>query len=503
VNGKYILALDEGSSSARAILVDHDGNIAADASQEFDAIFPRPGWVELSPSVLWEAMHSSITRAMNSISATASDISAVGITSHRETCLIWDRKTGVPVYNAIMWMSKQTDEIIRRWSEIGLDHTIKSKTGLRNDSFFSAGKLRWILENVEGVESMARSGKLATGTVETWLLWNLTGGQSHVTDRSCASRTSLLNIHEGEWDLELAEELGVAMELFPSLSDSFGEFGEVAEGILPGPMTHRIPVSAVLGDQMAGLFGQVCWNKGDAKNSYGTAGVLTVNVGDEPILLEGMNTSFAWSSDGKFSYESEGVVFFSGKTIQWLRDNLGVITSAKQTAEIAASVEDNGGVYFVPGFAGLGDPYWDRNTRGSIMGLQLDTKKEHIIRAGLESLAYQTMDNFNLLSDTAFALPSLKVDGGAVNNDWLCQFQADILNVVVERPTEVERTAIGVAQAAGLAIGLWTENDLKSQWKLDRAFEPKMDSSTREMLIDGWNDAVKATRSLPPRRYLS
>lgn len=499
MNGKYILALDEGSSSARAILVDHEGRIAADASEEFSAIYPRPGWVELSPAILWEAMHNSITRAMNAISAKASDITAVGITSHRETAMIWDRKTGEPVYNAIMWMSKQTDEIVSGWSDRGLDGVFKQSTGLRNDSFFSAGKLAWLFENVEGLKKRAEKGDLAAGTVDTWLLWKMTGGKTHATDRSCASRTALLDLSKGDWNHELLNEIDLPDSILPEIKSSFGEFGTVAEGVLPGLLTHSIPVAAVLGDQMAGLFGQLCWEKGGAKNSYGTAGVLTVNIGSEPILLEGMNTSFAWDLNGEFSYESEGVVFFSGKTIQFLRDNLGLISNASEAASMAASVEDTGGVYFVPAFAGLGDPYWDRNARGAIMGLQLDTTKEQIVRAGLESLAYQTMDNFNLLSSTAFALDSLKVDGGAVKNDWLCQFQADILGVEVQRPKEVERTAIGVAQAAGLAVGLWTKNDLRGQWDLDRVFEPNMNEGKRQHLIAGWKDAVEATRSLPPK----
>lgn len=497
MKGQYILALDEGSSSARAILVNHNGQIVSDASQSFDAVFPHPGWVELKPEELWGAMQSSITRVMNSVSATAADITAVGITSHRETCLIWDRKSGEPVYNALMWMSKQTDDIIRGWSEQGLDKRIKNSTGLRNDSFFSAGKLAWLFQNVEGLRSRAERGELAAGTPDTWLLWNLTAGSSHATDRGAGSRTMLLNLESGQWDFELADALNIPTSVLPKLIDSDGDFGNIAAGILPGPMTHKIPIRAILGDQQAGLFGQLCWDRGDAKNSYGTAGVLTVNVGSKPVLVKGMNTSFSWQRADEPRFQSEGVVFHSGKTIQFLRDNFGMIADAAQTQELAESVKDTGGVYFVPGFAGLGDPYWDRSARGAILGLQLDSTKAHLIRAGLESVAYQTYDNLESLSGTELSIPALKVDGGAVKNSWLCQFQADILGIEVQRPTEIERTAIGVAQMAGLGVGLWTERDVKSQWQLERSFEPQISDDMREFLISGWKDAVAVTRSLP------
>ena len=493
--GRYILALDEGSSSARAILVDHSGQIVADASEEFPAIYPQPGWVELDPALIWSKMLAAIFAAMQKANATASDISAVGITSHRETALVWDRVSGQPIYNAIMWMSKQTDSIVNDWSQRGLDKRIRESTGLRNDSFFSAGKISWILENVPGAKKKAEAGELAFGTVDSWILWNITGGRAHATDRSAASRTSLLNLESGDWDYELADSMGITDKLLPELKRTIDDFGFIADNILPGHTNSPIPVKAIFGDQMAGMFGQQCLSKGDAKNSYGTAGVLTVNVGDEPLLFENLNTSFAWDIDGSFNYETEGVVFFSGKTIQFLRDNLGLIKDAAESEKIAGTTDSSGGVYIVPAFSGIGDPYWDRNAKASIMGMQLDTTRNQIVRAGLESLAYQTLDNFQQIENSGFEISALKVDGGAVKNDWLCQFQADILNVEVLRPKDVERTALGVAQAAGMGSGIWTKSDLVSQWRLDRAFEPSMDSSLRKELVDGWKSAVEATRS--------
>lgn len=499
--GSYVLALDEGSSSARAVLVDRDGQVVSEASTPIQAIFPQPTWVELDPAALWEAAKLSIERAMTNVGATALDILAVGVTTHRETCLIWDRSTGRPVYNALMWMSKQTDDIIARWSAAGMDDEIRRRTGVRNDSYFSAGKLAWVLENVPGVREAANAGKLAAGTVDSWLLWNLTAGRSHLTDPSSASRTALLNIHTGEWDLELCEMYGIPPQILPEVVPSNSCFGYLDENLLPRGREVPIPVMAVLADQQAGLYGQACLEPGSAKNTYGTAGVLTVNVGSQPLIIDGMTSSVAWKIDSATAYEVEGVVFHSGQTLQWLRDNMGLIDSVDGSAAIAQTIPDNGGVYFVPAFAGLCDPYWDRQVRGAILGLTLETGAAHVVRAGLEAMAYQTRDNVEALAVGGMNIPSLKVDGGATANDFLCQFQADILGIPVERPHGLERTALGVARLAGAGVGLWNANsDLTSSWRLERTFDPTMSDAQREECYAGWKQAVAVARALPPRR---
>jgi len=495
---KWVLALDEGSSSARAVLFNSTGVAVAEASEPITPLFPQPRWVELDPAELWGALHRSILRVMAGVGAEAKDIAAVGITTHRETTVMWDRKTGQPVHNAVMWMSKQTDAIIARWSAEGLDEQFRSRTGVRNDSYFSAGKIAWLLENVEGVRARAEKGDLIIGTVDTWLLWQLTHGASHRTDKSAASRTALLNLSTGTWDTQLLATLDIPATLLPELVDSNGEFGVVAEGVLPGAAGRPVPIRAVLGDQQAGLFGQACLEEGMAKNTFGTAGVLTVNVGHQPLPLDGMSTSVAWQFNGVMSFEAEGVVFHSGQTMQWLRDRLGLFSDTRDTAEIAASVPDNGGVYLVPAFAGLCDPYWDRDARGAIVGLRLDTERAHIVRAGLESMAYQTWANVDALRKGGLSIDSLRVDGGAVTNDWLCQFQADILGIPVLRPVGVEKTAHGVAHIAGSAVGLWDLEAIAEIWQVDRVFEPSMAEDRAEAHIQGWQDAVQSAQSLPP-----
>ena len=501
--GRYVLALDEGSSSARAVLVDGDGTIISEASAPIEALHPQPSWVELDPATLCGAAKSSIQQALAKVDATAVDILAIGLTTHRESCLIWDRATGQPVYNALMWMSKQTDDIIARWTADGMDEEIRRRTGLRNDSYFSAGKLVWILENVPGVREAARTGSLAAGTVDTWLLWNLTGGKSHLTDPSAASRTAMFNIHEGTWDRELCARYGIPMELLPEIVPSNAHFGTLDPSILPRGSEATIPIMAMLGDQQAGLFGQACLGQGAAKNTYGTAGVLTVNVGSAPAIIDGMTSSVAWKIDGGTSYEAEGVVFHCGQTLHWLRDNMGMIDSIHESGAIAQTLQDNGGVYFVPAFAGLCDPYWDREVRGAIVGLTLDTGAAHVVRAGLEAMAYQTRDNVDALIRGGIDVPRLKVDGGAIGNDFLCQFQADLLGIPVERPHGLERTALGVARMAGIGIGLWNATtDMESSWKLERLFEPQISADHREYLYEGWTQAVAGARSIRSRPLL-
>lgn len=498
---RYVLALDEGSSSTRAVLFDEQGIARAEHSEPIHAAFPNPGWVELDPIAVWQAVQNTIDAVLQQSGASAADIASVGITTHRETIVIWDRVTGLPVHNAVMWSSKQTDQIIKSWQDKGFAPEIRARTGVRNDSYFSAGKISWLLENVAGVRDRASRGELCAGTMDSWLLFKLTGGKSHLTDLSAASRTALLSIQSGTWDSDLIRMLDLELALMPGLRNSNAHFGEVAETVIPGASQHPIPVFSILGDQMAGLFGQACINPGDAKNTFGTAGVLTVNVGDEPRVMDGMTSSVAWSFNDQITYEAEGVVFFSGKAIAWLRDNLGIIEHSAQAESLAESVSDNGGVYLVPAFSGLCDPYWDRDVRGAIFGLQLDTTKAHLVRAGLESMAYQTAANVDTLRQGGVEVSSLKIDGGAVRNNWLCQFQADVLGIPVLRPKDPEKTALGAAHVAGAGAGLWALEDISKRWELDRQFEPEISEDQRLSLLAGWDDAVMAARSLPPRRF--
>ncbi|AHY47741.1 Glycerol kinase [Rubrobacter radiotolerans] len=488
MSAKYIMALDEGSSSARTLIIDPDGEVVGEARRNLDYLFPRPGWVELDPVKLFEVQLATMHQAMEEAGCTVRDIACVGITTHRETAMIWDRKTGEPVHNAVMWMSKQTDGIIRRWSEQGLDDEIRRRTGLINDSYFSAGKLTWLLENVEGCRARAERGELACGTVDTWLLWNLTGGRAHMTDHSEASRTMIFNLEDLAWDEHLLSNFGIPPELLPEAVPSDSHFGETSREILG----ESVPITAVLADQQAGLFGQACFEPGMAKNTFGTAGVLTVNTGVEPLYVDGMTTSVAWTA-GETSYELEGVVFHSGQTIQYLRDRLHMIEDASETEAIAGELKDTGGVYFVPAFQGLCAPHWNREAKAAIVGITLETETKHIVRAGLESIAYQTKDNIEALIAGGGDIPSLRVDGGAVRNDLLCQFQADILGVPVERPHGLERTGLGVAYLAGISPGLWTDmNDIARNWTPERVFEPRMSEDEREALYRGWRTAVQA-----------
>jgi glycerol kinase len=499
VPGNYILSLDEGSSSARAVIIDAEGRKVGEATRPIDAMFPNPGWVELSPADLWDAPKACIEQAMKTAKLTAKDIAAVGVTTHRETIVMWDRKTGVPVYNAIMWMSKQTDEIVAEWSAKGLDPEFRRRTGVRNDSYFSAAKIAWLLRHVPGARERAERGELAIGTPDVWLLWNLTGGQAHRVEASAASRTALLDIHRAQWDEEFCRILDIPISLLPEIVPSSSFFGELTEGVLTGKLAHAVPVTAMLGDQQAGLFGQACLETGSAKNTFGTAGVLTVNVGNAPKMMDGMSSSAAWNIGGKVTYEAEGVVFHSGQTIQWLRDKLKLFSSTHEVESLAESVPSSNGVYLVPAFQGLCDPYWDSNVKAAIMGLTLESTSAHVARAGIESLAFQTRDNVDKLREGGIEVPELKVDGGATKNNLLCQFQADILGIPVVRPMNPERTVLGIAHLAGVAIGWWSVESISQRWILDRTFEPRMSADERESIYTGWQDAVAAARSLPVR----
>ena len=489
---RYVLALDEGSSSARAVLVDNGGSIVAEARRRLEPRFPRPGWVELDPAALWEAQRSSIAAALAQAGATTDDLSAVGVTTHRETCLVWDRRTGEPVHPALMWMSKQTDPIVQRWRAAGLDDEIRRRTGLYNDSFFSAGKLAWILENVPGARERAERGELAAGTVDTWLLWNLTGGRSHLTDHSEASRTSLFSLTDLTWDGALLGACGIPRGLLPPALASDADFGEMRPDDLGLPGTAAVPVTAILADQQAGMFGQGCFETGSAKTTFGTAGVLTANTGDAPALPDGLTASVGWTVGDRTAYEVEGVVFHSGQTVQWMRDNLGLLGNDDGIEDVATRVPDTGGVYVVPAFAGMCAPYWARDAAAGIVGLTLESRTEHVVRAGVEAMAYQNRDNVDVLTAAGVPVPELKVDGGAAASDLLCQFQADVLGIPVVRPKQLERTALGVAQVAGLRAGLWSSGDLDDHWVLDRVFEPAMPEERREELYAGWQAAVRS-----------
>ena len=491
MSGRFALALDLGSTSARAVLVDEAGEAVAEARRPTEPLFPQRGWVELDPWHLWHSLRDSMQEAMAAVSATTDDIAGAGVTTSRETCLVWDRATGEPVHPAIMWMSKQTDGIVDRWRAEGLDDDFRSRTGLFNDSFFSAAKLAWILEHVDGVRDRARRGELAAGTLDTWLAWNLTGGRSHVTDPSEASRTALFSLADLAWDDELCRATGVPRALLPDVLDSDAVFGEVRPGDVGLPGTSAFPLSAIMGDQMAGMFGQGCLATGSVKNTFGTAGVLTANTGDRPAVLDGLTASVAWTLDGVTDYEAEGVVFHSGQTLQWMRDNLRVMGPDERSEEVAAQVPDSGGVYVVPAFAGICAPHWVRDASASIVGLTLESTNAHVVRAGLEAMAYQTRDNVEAFTAGGFEVPELRVDGGATTNDLLCQFQADILGIPVLRPRQLERTALGVAHVAGVAGGMWKLEDLAQRWEAERVFEPQMSPDRRESLYAGWTAAVR------------
>ena len=489
---RYVMALDEGSTSARAVLLDLQGVIVAEARDPVVPLFPKPGWVEIDPIALWQAQRSSMEAVLVKVGATTDDIAAIGVTTHRETCMIWNRKTGTPVHNILMWMSKQTDSIVARWKSQGLDVEVRERTGLFNDSFFSAGKLAWLLENVPGVRPRAERGELAAGTVDTWLLWNLTGGRSHFTDHSEASRTALFNLNSLTWDETLCAACGVPLQLLPKALPSNSYFGEMHPADIGLPGTAAVPIFAIMADQQSGMFGQACFEPGSVKNTFGTAGVLTANTGNMPRVLKGLTASVGWTIDNQTDYEAEGVVFHSGQTIQWLRDQLGVLNAGDDSEAVARSVPDNGGVYIVPAFAGICAPHWIRDAKAGIVGLTLETGRAHVVRAGIEAMAYQTRDNVDALRAGGVPVTALKVDGGATRNNLLCQFQADLLGIPVLRPAELERTALGVAHMAGMGVGLWKKHDLSDNWRVERVFEPEMSEDQREALYAGWQAAVKS-----------
>ncbi len=492
---KYIMALDQGTSSSRCIIYDRAGRQISSAQKEFTQIFPKEGWVEHDPEEIWSSQVSVCYEALIKAAATWHNIEAIGITNQRETTIVWDRKTGEPVYNAIVWQCRRTADYCRSLEEAGLADKIKEKTGLLIDPYFSATKIRWILENVEGARERAERGELLFGTVETWLIWKMTKGRVHATDYSNASRTMMFNIHDLKWDEELLDIYGIPASMLPEVRPSSGFFGETESDLFAG----SIPVAGAAGDQQAALFGQMCFDEGMAKSTYGTGCFLLMNTGEKPVTSKnGLLTTVAWGLDGKVSYALEGSVFVCGAVIQWLRDELGIISSAAESEGLAKAVSDNGGVYLVPAFAGLGAPYWDPGARGILTGLTRGSSRNHIVRAALESMAYQCYDLLKAMeSDLGRNLTGLRVDGGACANGFLMQFQSDILNTAVYRPEIIETTSLGAAYLAGLATGYWKNTeDLKANVRPAEVFEPSMDEELRERLIKGWHEAVERCRSI-------
>ena len=484
---KFILALDQGTTSSRAILFNHDGGIVATAQKEFRQIFPKPGWVEHDAQEIWATQAGVAAEVLQTARAKAADVAAIGITNQRETTVVWDRQTGKPVCNAIVWQDRRTASICDKLRAQKLDKLIQRKTGLVVDAYFSATKVQWMLQNVKGLKARAAKGELAFGTIDTWLLWNLTGGKVHATDVSNASRTMLYDIRKGTWDDELLKIFGVPRSMLPEVRDSSGVFGETS--LLGG----SIPVAGIAGDQQSALFGQVCTKPGMVKNTYGTGCFMLMNTGTKPIASKNkLLTTVAWRIGGHTEYALEGSVFIAGAAIQWLRDGLGIIKRSADVEALAASVPDTGGVYLVPAFAGLGAPHWDAYARGTLVGMTRGTTAAHIARAALEGIALQVMDILKAMeADAGIKLKELRVDGGACVNNLLMQMQCDLLGVPVVRPKVNETTALGAACLAGLAVGFWKNvADIAKHWQMDRKFKPAMKAATRAKITAGWNRAL-------------
>ena len=484
-----MMALDQGTTSSRCIIFDEKGTIVSSEQQEFQQIFPQPGWVEHDPMDIWTTQLSVAMLAMSKAAITSDQIAGIGITNQRETTIVWDKYTGLPVYNAIVWQCRRTAEYIDELKAQGYEDIIRKKTGLIADAYFSGSKIKWILDHVEGAREAAERGDLLFGTIDTWLIWKLTQGESFVTDYTNASRTMLFNIHDLCWDDEILDLLDIPKCMLPEVKPSSCIYGYTHEGVLSG----HIPISGIAGDQQAALFGQCCFNAGEAKNTYGTGCFLLMNTGNEAVLSKnGLLTTIAASAGDKVQYALEGSVFIAGAAIQWLRDEMKMIQSAKDSEEYALSVPDSDGVYVVPAFTGLGAPHWDQYARGTVVGLTRGTTKAHFIRATLESLAYQTYDVLKAMEkDSGIRLSSLKVDGGASANNFLMQFQSDILDTPVDRPKCIETTALGAAYLAGLAVGYWKDlDDIRRNWELERQFTPQMEEEKRTANIQGWEEAT-------------
>ena len=491
---QYILALDQGTSSSRAIVFDEKGTTCAVAQKEFRQIFPKSGWVEHDPHEIWSSQASVIAEAITTLDINGLNIAGIGITNQRETTIVWDSETEEPIYNAIVWQDRRTSDYCDELKKQGVTDMIRQKTGLIIDAYFSATKIKWILDNVPGALKRAEKGKLLFGTVDTWLIWRLTRGEVHVTDVSNASRTMLFNINTLEWDQELLDLFGIPRSMMPEVKSSSEVYGHTKTTIF----AHKVPISGIAGDQQAALFGQMCTEPGMVKNTYGTGCFLLMNSGEKPILSKNnLITTIAWKIGDKVNYALEGSIFVGGSVVQWLRDGLHVINSSSEVEALASQVPDTGGVYFVPALTGLGAPWWDQYARGTIIGISRGTTTAHIARAALEGIAYQTLDITAAMSlDAGIPLKELKVDGGASRNNLLMQFQADILGTRVIRPKVVETTAMGAAYLAGLAVGYWSSIDeIRKQWQIDRVFEPSWEEEKVLQAKEGWRDAVKRTLS--------
>jgi glycerol kinase len=486
---EYILALDQGTTSSRAVLFDQSGTIRGLGQREFSQIFPRPGWVEHDPEEIWASQMSVAVEALSRANCRPRDVAALGITNQRETTIVWDRKSGKPIYNAIVWQDRRTATICQELREQGLEETVRQKTGLLIDAYFSASKIMWILENVKSAREKAHASELAFGTVDSWLIWNLTSGKLHAIDATNASRTMLFNIHKGGWDRDLLDALHIPASLLPEVRPSCGEFAPVSTSLALG----GVPITGVAGDQQAALFGQACFDPGMAKCTYGTGAFLLQTLGEESKQSRNrLLTTVAWQRDGKLEYAMEGSVFTAGSVVQWLRDGLGILRTSEEVEPLALSVPDNGGVYVVPAFTGLGAPHWDSFARGMIIGITRGTKAGHIARASLESIAYQVADLLDAMQeDSGIPIKVLRVDGGAARNDTLLQFQADMLGMSVVRPAITETTSLGAAFLAGLAVGFWKNmQEIQTQWKVDKEFRPGRAGNEVAYLRSRWHRAV-------------
>ena len=491
---RYVLSLDQGTTSSRAIVFGRDGRVVASAQQEFPQIYPQPGHVEHDPEAIWESQLLTARSALQKAGLTAADIAAVGVTNQRETTVLWDRQTGKPVANAIVWQSRITAEICRQLKQSGYEDVFRSKTGLVLDPYFSGTKIKYLLDSIPGLRQRAERGEILFGTIDSFLVWRMSGGSLHITDPGNASRTLLFNIHTGEWDDELLKLMDVPRAILPEVRASSEIYGQTDPVHLGG----SIPLAGIAGDQQAATFGQCCFDAGNAKNTYGTGCFMLMNTGNRPVAsTTGLLTTVAWRIGNQTTYAVEGSIFIAGAAVQWLRDGLGLIERASDIEVLAASVADNGGVYFVPALAGLGAPFWDPHARGTIVGLTRGTTKGHLARATLEAMAYQTRDVLEAMQhDANVPLTELKVDGGATANNSLLQFQSDILSTRVRRPVVQETTALGAAYLAGLAVGYWQDlNDLRQNWGLDREFTPQMESKARDELYRDWKRAIERSRS--------
>ncbi|CAD5897043.1 glycerol kinase (sn-glycerol-3-phosphate generating) [Carnobacterium maltaromaticum] len=492
---KYVLAIDQGTTSTRAILFNKKGEIVHTSQREFTQYFPEPGWVEHDANEIWVTTLAVIAGVLIESDTKPTEIHSIGITNQRETTVVWDKNTGLPVYHALVWQSRQTSDIANQIIADGYEELVKSKTGLRVDAYFSGTKVRWILDNVEGARARAEKGDLLFGTIDTWLIWKLTGNKVHVTDYTNASRTMMFNIHELKWDDELLDILTIPKKMLPEVRSSSEVYGETVEYHMFG---QRVPIAGVAGDQQAALFGQNCFEEGMIKNTYGTGCFILMNTGEKAVNSEnGLITTIAYGLDGKVNYALEGSVFVAGSAVQWLRDGLKMFTDAGETEEYALRAGSSDGVYMVPAFVGLGAPHWDTDARGAIFGLTRGTSKDVFIRATLESIAYQSKDVMEtMIQDSGIPITEMRVDGGAAKNNFLMQFQSDILNIEIKRPKVSETTALGAAYLAGLATGFWESiEDIKANWLLDKSYEPKMEDAERDALYHGWEKAVTATRS--------